>query len=89
LKNARNPLTKPLKMDYIQQYKKKPTKAMTKRSTHYPLKERVAACALKGCLKEGMRKVASEPEDPEQQVVLQLCRMKVSRKPSRFIPVIG
>lgn len=39
---------------------------------HRPLKERVAALvfrgrrALKGRLKEGMRKVASEPEDPER-----------------------
>lgn len=33
---------------------------MTKRSMHYPLKER-AAGALKGCLKEGMQKVAFEP----------------------------
>ena len=31
-----------------------------KRSTHNPLKERMAHW-LKGCLKEGMRKVALEP----------------------------
>ena len=41
---------------------------MTKRSMHHLLPERATAndLALEGCLKDGMRKVASEPECPKE-----------------------
>lgn len=43
---------------------------MTKRSTHYPLTERMAARdirVLQGRLREGMGKVAFEPEETERR----------------------
>jgi len=54
-RHGKIPLTKHSTIYYSQQYRKSiHQKAMTKRSIHYPLKERAAADALKGCLKEGM-----------------------------------
>lgn len=81
-------------------------KAMTKRSTHHPLTERMAAgnCrlkaagavfyagayrALEGRLKEGMGKVASEPEEPKQADLGGYHFRGACRKFSRFIPVTG
>jgi len=44
---------------------------MRKRSTCHPLSERVVTQrVLRDRLKEGIRKVASKPEDPEQRFVV-------------------
>ena len=77
-------LTNRVKVYYIQLYRNKICKGCDEEEYALPLKREsgcmTVRCALKGCLKEGVWKVASEPE-------AQSCESNC--KSSRVIPVTG